>query len=38
MVGGLASLGELYSYVLSASQALFGTFPLRAHIPFFQIS
>ena len=30
MVEGLASLGELYSW------ALFGTFPLRAHVPFSQ--
>ena len=38
MVGGLAFLGELNSYSLNASQALFGTYPLRAHVPFFQIS
>ena len=39
MVGGLSSLGELYSYVLSASQALFGTFPpYSAHVPSFHIS
>ena len=38
MVGGLSSLRELDSWILRASQVLFGTFPLRAHIPFFQIS
>ena len=38
MVGGLASLGELNSQVLSAIQALFSTFPFRAHVPFVQIS
>ena len=32
------SLGELNSQILNASQVLFGTFPLRAHVPFFQIS
>ena len=38
MVGGLASLGELNRQILSASQALFRSFPLCAHVPFFQIS
>ena len=38
MVGGLTSLGELHSQVLSASQALFGTFPpYGAHVPSFHV-
>ena len=38
MVGGLSSLGELDSQVLSVYQALFGTIPLRLNVPLFQIS
>ena len=38
MVGGLEYLGELSSLVLSGSQALFGTFAICAHVPFFRIS
>ena len=38
MLGGDATSGEHYSQVLGASYALFETFPLRAHVPFFQIS
>ena len=38
MVEGLASLGEPNSLILSASQVLFGTFPLRVHVPFSLIS
>ena len=38
MLGGVASLGELYSWVLSASWNLFGTFPKRFfHILYYSI-
>ena len=30
--------GELYRQIISVSQALFGTFPLRIQVPFFHIS
>ena len=38
MVEGVTTHGELNSKVLSFSQALYETFPLRTHVPFFNIS